>query len=265
LIIKKRWLFFIPVLTAIAISTHQMFIFTLLPVILSTMLYYWQGEKDKRFCVPTIVTFCLDAVLGCYYQFFANIDGWTLQNVMADMQRRTDVPLLELMVSSEQYFDTRLFTDYYMDNYVDFGVVFKYIWFVILCIPIYYIYIQIWKNSIRLTDDKRKRFWMFVISICPICVLPIFFTVAFDFGRWTAEYGTSAFFGIFIMVRMKNRYVLQGIKAVDDKMADMLGKAWPLYFGILFVVLGRLDDAQGFGIMTQIKQAADILMKTTKY
>lgn len=265
LIIKRRGLFLIPVLTAVAILTHQMFIFTLLPIILAVMLYCWLGEKDHRFAVSTVVTLCLDAILGFYCQFVANISGWTLQEVMADMQSKTNIPLLELMVSSEQFFDTQMFTDYYMDNYVDFAVVFKYFWFVLLCLPLYYVYIQIWKNSIQLVDGKKKKFWMFIISVSPICVLPIFFTAAVDFGRWTVEYGTAAFFGIFMMVRMKNQQVLLSIKAIDDKLSDKVGKGWPFYCGIIFVVLGRLDDAQGFGIEAQIKQFVEVFMKMIEY
>ena len=164
LIVKNKKLYLIPIFTSVAILTHQIFIFTLLPIILSTMIYFWIGKDDKRYAFPTICTFAINAVLGFYCQFKANIRGWTLQEIMFDMQRKTDASLLELMVSSEQFFSTQMFTDYYTGEYVSFGVIYKYIWFVLISIPIYLIYIYVWKESIKKNSIKTTKYYERVIK-----------------------------------------------------------------------------------------------------
>lgn len=242
-ITKERFLWAVPVFSVSAILTHQMFCFSMLPMLLAIMLYYSFTEKKKMMTLSFCATLILSGIAAVYVQFFGDANGLQAQNVIADMQSRTDMKILELAVESELFMSGKYFYDRYMGEYFSFNIIYRCIFALFCILPYLYLWSRIWKNSIKQTSSKLQKLLICFIALSPLCLFVILFTPAIDWDRWFIEWMCAMSFSIFVFVRKDHSIVINSVQSAIGT-SESERQKWYLVC-IIWMMLGSIIAVWG--------------------
>lgn len=211
LLIKKRFLWVIPIICVVGIMTHQGFTFAYFPYVLLMLLFY--VIKYSRGKIILAVTFVGGCIAFLYFQFYGKIDDMSLNEVLNIMASRTDYPKenMTVVIKSEYYTNIFDFIPIYVLPPLKQNIV-KIILTIIFLIPLEYVLFHIWKEFVK--ETSKKYFWILPVFII-IATLPEFILTC-DYGRNFASIFISQFLLIFTFFAMGSETMKTSLKNMQQ-------------------------------------------------
>ena len=228
-IYKNKCLYLVPFITGMATLTHQLFVFTELPVLLIILLYEWLVSRKKEYRIIAVTTLCTNFIAAVFCQYVAksNVDYSFMIN---SMQARTDFPILELAVAGEHYFSSEYFLNWGIYDFVNLGIIFQFIILVIVLMPIIIYISSIYSHIIKACSNKMEKILILGLWVSPVCILVTLPAMAYDFGRWMVETGIAFFIGTMLLMIKSSGNVSFAIESINDQ--------WKRKYGyIIFILL----------------------------
>ena len=199
-ILYERFMFLIPAFAFAGIATHQMFVFTYLPILLAALLYIGISKKDKKILTIFAFTTITSGVLAVYFQFFGDPQNVAYADVVSQMQSRTNMPILNDAIEYEWFKSTKDFfasADY---DYFTFNVLFHIIGNAILMLPVILIHAAIYIAAFKNEKSKKNNFAVLCTALSPLALLIIIPTPAVDWGRWFMEHSIATSMGMLLLI-----------------------------------------------------------------
>lgn len=203
LLIRKKNVFLIPVLSIIGMLNHQIFVFLFFPMIFSVMLYQgFIGGQNKKRCIQMIFVITSLVVFGLftYIQFFS------AQRLKIDMD--TAIRILKERTGGGKFRNMTLWKDVIFQdvsvhlnkfqNQISQGMVLGMIKSLIYFSPLIALYVYTYVQSIRKEEQKSKKVIYVVMMLSVLAILPCYILET-DYFRWTTNLLFMLFMGILVL------------------------------------------------------------------
>ncbi len=241
---NKYTVWLVPVLTVIAMLIHQSYVAFFMPVVGITFLDNIFNKKRKITTVFLLIVSCIIS-LGLFYKFqfmktplpFKDVDS-----TMAFLQTKTEITLGRAMLFYE-YFATMKEHFAYSNVHFVSSVIKELVTFIELS-PVIIIFISLWINAIKASQEKYKKIIFFLCLISPLCASPLF-ALATDWGRWTAMVFITQFILAFYFYRNRDKALYQS----SEKIFLFFKKHQLLYYLTVFWMLFLSIHNSSFGFI----------------
>lgn len=242
IILNKKFIFLVPVLTAVGMLNHQIFIFLFFPMIFSALVYQTFVDESEK--IQMGICLIITSVVACGLFLF-------IQFVSAQYLRIDLNGALQLMldrnggkiIDSTLLFDGVIFDDlssHFQKSHqvIAYGKIKDIIWTAIYFIPTFVFYIKIYKRSIRLENKKSKKI-AYVVMLCSILAILPCYILESDYFRWTTNLLWNIFIGILILTLMQPKEKRWDYGLKREKIEN-----WIL---LIAIMLGSYQD-MGFSV-----------------
>lgn len=243
IILNKKFVFLVPVLTAIGMLNHQIFIFLFFPMIFSALVYQTfvdESEKKMQMGICLIITSVVACGLFLFIQFvsaqYLRID---LNGALKLMLDRNGGKIID----STLLFDGVIFDDlssHFRKSHqvIAYGKIKDIIWTTIYFIPTFVFYIKIYKRSIMLENKKSKKI-AYAVMLCSILAILPCYILESDYFRWTTNLLWNIFIGILVLTLMQPKEKRWDYGVKREKIEN-----WIL---LIAIMLGSYQD-MGFSV-----------------
>ena len=178
-------LFICGVLSLICVAIHEAYICFVFPITFVVIMYnIYKKDFDLKYIVATLIVGIAIGISTIYFQFFAQINVNSLDEMMKILNEKTDLDI-NVQTLSLEYFDHTLdahneFTAGYFDRNV-FGSVFV----LALLFPVICIIIALRRMLLKKAKKLNpKLYWtIFIMRLAILVYIPLFCTTS-DWGRW---------------------------------------------------------------------------------
>lgn len=234
-IFYEKFLFTIPLWIFIGISIQRMFAFTYFPLILVALLYLGTTKSNKKFLRLFWATALVGINLAAYYQHYQwfRIAGLKFHEIAAQMQERTDIPLLlyTLEFKSEAVLTTPLFWNRFRAEYFNFNIPLHVILNILLLSPIFILFIGTWRNSLKNAKTTAAKISSIAFMFAPL--IPFLFERPFrnfDWGGYLMALSTGLIFCMLLFLAKKDSLLSQAAERTQRVFSARFG-------GFAFVTL----------------------------
>lgn len=245
LIIKEKYIEFIPFICVAEMMIHQGFTFSYFPCVLLMLLFYVLQKRKG------MLIFLLTLFLGCaaflYFQFWGKISSLSLEETLTVLVERTNWPVesMRSMVELEYYTNILEFIPVYVQPYLKMNFI-KLSVTAILLSPLEYLIFIIWKTFIVLS--KKIWYWGYPGFII-VATLPKFI-ITCDYGRDLASIFISQFILIFTFYSIGNNAMKGAIMELQKLITQHPTTA--IFTIIELSVIGKFEAANILDISTNI-------------
>jgi len=241
IIVKNKYLLFIPIFTFLSIITHQAYMFTYFPLVFGLLLFESYNQNRKvNYVISLIFTTLITITSFLYIQLSPKIVSFkTSLEAENFLLNRTNISLNIFMIELEYFYTVfEHWNLFVFRNLIRNSVFIGFITFV-LVLPIVYILFKIWKNTISNCNDKYMKYILLFLSLAPLCSLPIF-VLALDWGRWLAAIFIEQFTFIFFLTYRKFPPMIKTL----EKYQNMVKENTFVYiiFIIYLSLLGKFEN-----------------------
>lgn len=202
---KEKYVFFIPILSLIAMLIHEVFFFAFAPLILALIAYKFHKTKNTKWIKLFITNLlCVGIILFSIMQWGQITTFDSIEDYASSIQKNTEIEIntSEFSGIDATYFKT--FAEHHKQWISKLNpVVFHNLWIatILLASFVYLQYILLYKYLIKCS----KFIWILIASCFGI--LPLYF-IAWDFGRWHMMIVTSLSM-LFVYLGFENIWVFK--------------------------------------------------------
>ncbi|HEX3018063.1 MAG TPA: hypothetical protein VHP31_09470 [Caproicibacter sp.] len=217
IIIKERGVFLIPVFSALAVLTHEMYVAMFIPFVFCLLLYKWYLTKQKKYFASLVTSSVVSVGLGLYLGFFAKT-ATSYNDAWHHIQANGNPAFV---------WDYLLHVDYYMDSHSVisdcWGVVFQNntipiaVFSMLLLLPLILLAI-FWLRKYFTLQRKKLARLIILLFPCTLAGLAISMYTMCDWGRLFVMYGVGVFFTFLTLWSIDS-------KNVNDSAADIWHQA----------------------------------------
>jgi hypothetical protein len=241
IVLKKRMLFLIPILTVLGMLTHHVMVFIYLPAIILFMIYdCYHSEKRKIKMALIALTFVIGCVLFFIAQFRGKIQGYNIAAFVSKLYQRTDLSIGfrgTIMINYEYFLDVPDAFRYFILPHIK-RLSQQSIFLVMLLSPMLMVLGYIWKQAIRKAAHGFEK-WMYRGMAFHFIVTAPAFIMACDWGRWVASILICEFLLIFFLICKKDPPMLEAVESLGQLYAK---NPTPFIFILCFqAALGKFE------------------------
>ncbi len=206
IVLRKRFLWMIPVLTALGMLTHHVMVFLYLPTIILFLLYDCLHSKKRGWKMFLILlTFGIGCVLFFIAQFYGKIQGHSIASFVSKIKQRTDISIGfsgVTMINYEYFSDVSDSFRYFILPHIE-RLTEQSVFLLLLLSPTIYLLGFIWKEAIRKAKKGLEK-WLYRAMAFHFIVTAPAFILACDWGRWIASIILCEFLLIFFLLCKKD-------------------------------------------------------------
>ena len=174
--------YLIILLSVISVATHQVYVFTLFPLIFGVLLYnMYENDFDKRSVILFSFTVILTSLAFVYFQFYSKISATSVSGVFAFTFKHARVPINLTMIEYEYFRGIADHAHWFVnqDRLARGLVAMALISPLLIMITFIFIY------SFICSESKMLKFIFIVYLSLPLMSIPAF-ALTVDWGRWFA-------------------------------------------------------------------------------
>lgn len=215
-IIKEKGLFFIPILSILAIISHEMYVAMFIPFIFCLLLYKWNVSKNRKYIICIFVTSILSVVFGGYLGFVAKpiaeyADVWNKIQSNYSSELVWEFPLqANFFMSKEELFESN-FSTIYSAQTIPLAI-----YSIIFLIPIIVLTVKWFIEYYKIQNNKVSKY---IICIFPFTLIGLLLSMYLmcDWGRLFVMYGFAIFFSFITLWSIDRINVIRSIDNVTTK------------------------------------------------
>lgn len=203
LLIRKRFVFLVPVFACIGMLNHQIFVFLFFPMIFSVMLYQgFLGDQNKKryiqviFWITTIIVFGL----FLYIQFYSSQKlKINLDTAIQILRERSGGKTIDNMTLWQDVIFKDLSTHLNkFRNDISGSMVADMIISLLYSSPLIVLYVYAYVVSIKKETQKSRKMAYAIMMLSVLAVLPCYILET-DYFRWTTNLLFMLFMGILVL------------------------------------------------------------------
>ena len=194
-IIKEKGLFFIPILSILAILSHEMYVAMFIPFIFCLLLYKWNTTNENKYISCLMITSITSVFLAGYLSFIAKSTA-KYQDIIDKFQSNYDLNLIwdfpvrvNFFMSKSELFEVNSST-IYNANTIPLAIYSMFFLSPVIILSIKWI-IELYK----LQNSKISKY---IVCLFPFTFvgLAVSMYLTCDWGRLFVMYGFGAFFSL---------------------------------------------------------------------
>ncbi len=249
-------------LGVIGLAIHQGFAFLFYPMILVVMCYdAFKGDRiDVKNLVLCIISGLINVAVAVYFQFFSSLHFDTVEDIVADITARTNVPVSDWAIEIEYFggmkYQLEEITPGFFQNEAPWT---HMLLIILLFLPILGLYVLMWKDvfaHLRANKVNLLKSPYLYVLLAHLCYVPMFL-IHTDWGRHFAPWFTLPTF-IFLFYMAKGeasmRYAFGRMKMRVEK--------HPWYFVLAIAWIAMFDT---FGARAPFQTQAETLYNFLQY
>lgn len=220
---KQNWGFWIlvSILCFICMAIHQVFLFILFPLILSTMIYNLrENNGGRKTILGTILVCAVVAISFIYFQFFSKLNFKTLSELVTFVSQRTDV------IFNPSFIIQPYNCEYYSSTYQKLIGTMIYAFknllnpvvipsAIIFLTPVFIIIKRIWNGIYANCQNENEKKTYKLMQACTLLFIPAF-ALACDWGRWTLWLVTYQFAIVFVLYRWNSKPLIKSMQEFSE-------------------------------------------------
>lgn len=253
LLLKRKYLYFIPICIFIGICIYHIYAITFVPVILSLLLIAYCDSKEKKVKNILVVSIVIWVGLTIYMSSFAHVHGIPMDEYFKLQAARTDVDLK---------YDVTTFYGYGHEGSAFPDIVKNHLWYrlfllVMFTLPFWGIYLYIVYNRICISNSLLEKF-----AYASFLGSGLFLFTAIqssDFMRYFADWYMGLAYGFFVLYFSDSYGMKDCSEQLDVKLQSKIGR----YYLSMIIAYGYLLGiaASSWPFATSI----DCVVKYTNY
>ncbi len=224
---KNKYLFLIPIISILAMLTHQNFIFMYAPLICTLIIYHYFKNKEKKWITLLVVNLlCLVLSLSVVLVYGKPESFKTSTQFATVLRRNTNIPITDGYLSAihSEYYKT--FADHMNWTAKRMSQAPKRYFAIGLVLLLSYLYIQ-YILLYQFIIKKNKLFYYLILSCFGSLIL---FIIGHDFGRWYVAIINS-------LVLLFIYLIFENIKILNSAYKSLKGKEAFLIMAIIYYIL----------------------------
>lgn len=256
IIIYDRFLFIIPVLTVMAILTHEMYVAIFVPFIFCLLLYKWYLAKKNNYLICLAITSFTALITSIYLSFFSKI-AIPYDKAWNNISKNADIDMLWNQVIKTNYYST--FNELLNVNFkavIAAKTVPAAILSLIVFLPVVLLAI-IWLKTFFLA--QRNILGRIVVFFFPatgfgllVCMI-----TGCDWGRFFVMYGIGVFFSVIALWSVDTDQVRLSIESILENSKKIFGAN---IYVLLIVMYAVLSSLKGGGSSTTLFESIRTLI-----
>ena len=237
-------------ISIVAILSHQIYIFVFYPAIFGLFLYRIFVKQEKRQIVPALLNCGLPGLFGLYVQFFGKIK-LPYEEYMELLKTRTNLPIVEAMVSGEYYISFAENTYIYglLDQKIGFNRIYLELT-VVLLVPFLVFLIEFWKEACTYHSKKVCKIIHIYLALLPTISILMFLTIS-DYGRVMTMLVFEEAFLILFLVKLDPRVYGQAFQNIYDRWKGKFGPYHTIIMCIYMLLFGFADNWRNLSEISQ--------------
>ncbi len=208
---RLRWL--VPVLCAVCLMIHQVWMFSFMPSVGILLLYSAYRDKKKTVgAALCAVSYAVIIGLFLYFQFFKPDLGYASADEMAEvLGKRTGFPINSNIYLGE-YFSSvpELWSGYIKKILIEDSIP-DAAYLLPILLPVLAVLYGVWVNAFRLCDKKFMRFILLLCMAAPVSTL-VECVMINDYGRWFTGMLITQFSLLFFLLNKKEDSVVASVE-----------------------------------------------------
>ena len=242
----------------LAIAIHQIYIFLFFPTLFVIMVHdIWEEKFSKKQIVLSVGVMAILCCTFLYMQLFSGIYYNDLNTLMAQLNQHADFYVDKGTMETEYFWE---FKDHIIKNMLPelpHHLKYGFILFSML-IPIWGLYLWIWHKTIKLTENKLKK-WKYRIMLASVLAYVPVFSFMNDWGRWFAALFSMSLINVLILAGKGDKKIL----GVLDCLGQSICKYLPV-FGLFIIYISTFEKFEALNFPEQAQlfyyQVYDIKM-----
>lgn len=238
-IYKNRYIFVVPIMCALGMINHQIFVFIIFPIVFIAFIYRIFIEPEgyfKRNLIAFIMMISMIVGIFIYLQFFSYAFTAVSGEEAVCIVRERSCGFL----ADNKYIDgelsiltTVIFADaethvQTWQNRITFGQIINTIGKLLYSLPLIVLFFYAFFKSSKYEDSKFKKFIYYALPFSIVAFLPTYILET-DYGRWNQHLFATFMLGLFILTIMQ--------KPEKKWYRDMSLKKKQIWFAIVYVIM----------------------------
>ena len=246
----------------IGLAIHQGFAFLYYPMVLIVMCYDVFHDQVVRVknLILAVVSGGVNVAVAVYFQFFSSLKYETLDEVIAAIQKRTDLDIMDWAIEIEYFGGMEEQLSTITPEFFRSDAPFVHTFLILLLLsPVLGIYVVMWKDIFHyIKTEKLSLFrspYLYVL-LAHLCYVPMF-ALHTDWGRHFAPWFTlETFIFLFYLAKQDAAMVY-----AFGKMKDRIVR-YPLYFVAATAWIATFDS---FGARNPFLEEAEMLYQLLQH
>ncbi len=238
-VIKERGMWLIPIFSAIAVLTHEVYLVLFVPFIFCLLLYKWYLTREKKYYISLAVSSSVSIFLSLYVGAFSH-PSVTYEEAWNYMQTHGNPDMIWDWLLGADFYTSRMSNiANAQSDILRFNGIPSAVLTALILMPLI-VMACLW---IRAYYKRQKDLLGKLIVLLFPCVavsLPLVMFTASDYGRWEAMFGIGVFFSFLTLWSMDREGVRESAREVYIPFFRRFGKL--MYPGLpliyMFITMG---------------------------